>query len=115
MAQQNWIYKNEHGPDYEIGLYQGDQSGHVMIYIGQQIIKIDFSVFTEKIYHFQLGAELVALIINYGEKGKYKLIHETTGKEIPFIPKSDTYPIKYIIATVLVFTAILGIIFYVYK
>jgi hypothetical protein len=110
MSQHNWIYKNENGPDYEIGLYHGDKSGHVMIYVGQQIIKIDFSVFTEKKYHFQLGTELVALVINYGEKGKCKLLSEKNGKEIPFLPKED-YPNKYMVGTALVFFIILIIVF----
>jgi hypothetical protein len=53
MAQRLWYYKNEYGPDYEIGLYHGDKSGHVMIYVGQKIVKIDFSVFDNKNYHFK--------------------------------------------------------------
>jgi hypothetical protein len=114
MAQRHWTYKNENGPDYEVGLYHGDSSGHVLIYVGQQIIKIDFSVFDEKKYHFQLGTELVALIVNYGQKGSFKLFNEKTGKEIPFYPKSDAIPLKYIVAIVLIIAVILGIIYYVF-
>lgn len=113
MAQRNWTYKNENGPDYEVGLYHGDDSGHVMIYVGQQIIKIDFSVFDEKKYHFQLGTELVVLIVNYGQQGSFILFNEKTGKEIPNNLGSD-FPKKNILLMALVLMACLIVVFMMY-
>ncbi len=112
MAQHLWYYKNEYGPDYEIGLYHGDKSGHVMIYVGQKIVKIDFSVFDNKNYHFQLGSELFNLAIIFGQKNKYVLINENTGKAVPFALKNK-YPVKHILASIGICLVLIVLIYFI--
>ena len=80
-----WKYKNVSGTDYDINLYHGDISRHVIVYIGQEIIKIDFSVLGDKEYSFMLGEELFKLSIEY-IKGKTNYTLINVGKEQKILP-----------------------------
>ncbi|MBK8828826.1 MAG: hypothetical protein IPO26_19710 [Saprospiraceae bacterium] len=80
-----WKYKNLSGTDYDINLYHGDISRHVIVYIGQEIIKIDFSVLGDKEYSFMLGEELFKLSIEY-IKGKTNYTLVNVGKEQKILP-----------------------------
>ena len=85
MPQVFWKYKNLSGTDYDINLYHGDISRHVIVYIGQEIIKIDFSVLGDKEYSFMLGEELFKLSIeNIKGKTNYTLLN--VGKEQKILP-----------------------------
>jgi len=111
MAQHSWLYKNKIGIDYEVSLYHGDNSGHVLIYSNQAIIKIDFSVKTAKNFSFILGEELFELSFML-EKGLplYKLINKDTNKTISKI-ETNSYPRQHIHIAVLLVLAICIIIF----
>ena len=85
MPQVFWKYKNLSGTDYDINLYHGDISRHVIVYIGQEIIKIDFSVLGDKEYSFMLGEELFKLSIEY-IKGKTNYTLVNVGKEQKILP-----------------------------
>lgn len=85
MPQIFWKYKNLSGTDYDINLYHGDISRHVIVYIGQEIIKIDFSVLGDKEYSFMLGEELFKLSIEY-IKGKTNYTLINVGKEQKILP-----------------------------
>ncbi len=85
MPQIFWKYKNVSGTDYDINLYHGDISRHVIVYIGQEIIKIDFSVLGDKEYSFMLGEELFKLSIEY-IKGKTNYTLVNVGKEQKILP-----------------------------
>jgi len=85
MPQIFWKYKNVSGTDYDINLYHGDISRHVIVYIGQEIIKIDFSVLGDKEYSFMLGEELFKLSIEY-IKGKTNYTLLNVGKEQKILP-----------------------------
>lgn len=85
MPQIFWKYKNLSGTDYDINLYHGDISRHVLVYIGQEIIKIDFSVLGDKEYSFMLGEELFKLSIEY-IKGKTNYTLVNVGKEQKILP-----------------------------
>lgn len=60
-----WKYQSAEGQIYSVGLYHGDESGHVLIYCGKEIVKIDFNVLYSKSYSFYLGDELFGLEIDY--------------------------------------------------
>ena len=85
MPQVFWKYKNLSGTDYDINLYHGDISRHVIVYIGQEIIKIDFSVLGDKEYSFMLGEELFKLSNEY-IKGKTNYTLLNVGKEQKILP-----------------------------
>lgn len=89
MPQVFWKYKNVSGTDYDINLYHGDISRHVIVYIGQEIIKIDFSVLGDKEYSFMLGEELFKLSIEY-IKGKSVYTLVNVGKEQKILPFGES-------------------------
>ena len=92
MAQRIWLYKNLNGAVFEIGLYHGDESGHVMIYVGKEILQIDFNVKIKKDYRFMLDDELFKLTYYPDKPYKYELFNETQHKEIPLIGKALRNP-----------------------
>jgi len=51
------------GEDYSLGLYHGEESGHLMVYLNESILIIDFNILTDKTYHFYIGHELMELKI----------------------------------------------------
>jgi len=53
---------------FEIGLYHGDDTGHVMVHCNGKIIIIDFDIKEEKQYSFYLGPELFNLDFKNGDK-----------------------------------------------
>ena len=64
MAQKTWQVKpqNTQRP-YEVGVYHGERSGHLVIYINSKIFKIDFFVKDNQMYSFMLDGELCELYI----------------------------------------------------
>lgn len=114
MAQHSWIYKNKVGMDYEVSLYHGDQSGHVLIYSNQAIISIDFSVKKDKVFSFMLGEELFELSFTF-EKSLpiYQLKNTVTNKTISKLDTTN-YPkqhIKFAVISVIVLGILVFLIF----
>ena len=61
MAQQSWLYADDGGTHYNIGLYHGDESGHVIVYCNGAIVVVDFSIKSKKDYSFYVGEEFFEL------------------------------------------------------
>lgn len=84
MPQIFWKYGNLSGTDYEVSLYHGDTSGHLILYCGIEILKIDFSVKSDREYSFILGEELFKLNVKiHNSITKYQLVNTTKNKIIP--------------------------------
>lgn len=64
MSQLNWTVLDDFGRKYDVGLYHGDASGHLMVYCNANVMIIDFNVFKDKKYSFYLGEELCELNVN---------------------------------------------------
>jgi len=64
MAQTQWTYNGPSGRSYQIGLYHGDESGHVIIYCNNNILTIDFDVKEDKSYSFYLEKDLCELSLS---------------------------------------------------
>ncbi|MEZ5042949.1 MAG: hypothetical protein R2828_23845 [Saprospiraceae bacterium] len=58
MAQFNWTYLADNGRQYQVGLFHGDSTGHLMIYLNTKVIIIDFQVLETKTYSFFIEEEL---------------------------------------------------------
>ncbi len=58
MAQVSWNLRSNTGNFYQIGLFHGDRTRHVVLYCNNRIIQLDFKVFEEKTYSFYLDDEL---------------------------------------------------------
>lgn len=63
MSQLNWVFLDDFGKRYEIGMYHGNNTGHLMVYCNSNVILIDFNVLESKLYSFYLGEELCELEI----------------------------------------------------
>ena len=67
MAQQSWTYADDAGLYYNIGLYHGSPSGHVIVYCNSDIMVIDFSILDTKKYSFYVGEEFFELNLELEE------------------------------------------------
>ena len=92
MAQRSWLYKNSIGLFTEIGLYHGEESGHLLIFVGREILKIDFTVKDENDYHFMLDEEEFRLSFKPDTVKKYELYNESQQMLIPLIGEMDKNP-----------------------
>lgn len=85
MAQIFWNIPNTSGPDYEVGLYHGEKSGHVIIYSGTAILRIAFAVTTTASYSFLLGETLYMIRLTHTEE-EWKYMIESAADGQQFIP-----------------------------
>jgi len=67
MAQQNWHINGGLGYKHIIGIYHGDQSGHVVVHCNNQVLLLDFNVLHPKSYKFFIDQELCELNIDQKE------------------------------------------------
>jgi TRAP-type mannitol/chloroaromatic compound transport system permease small subunit len=67
LAQQIWNMTDISGDEYSLGLYHGEESGHLMVYLNESILIIDFKILNDKTYHFYIGHELMELKISKRE------------------------------------------------
>ena len=113
MSQTNWTYCNKLGQIHKIGLYHGDESGHVVLYCNNQIVTIDFSVDNQKTYAFYINNDLLEVSLQKGlEAYEYDLkINNKAAEdiELPF-PHTTTTDIVYAgLAGLMFFSIIFGL------
>jgi hypothetical protein len=107
MPQVSWIYNTSEGQRYQVGLYHGDTSRHLLIYSQSNIIKIDFNVDRDTTYSFMLGEDLVTLKIYWIES----VPHYTLNEDRPsLINQKSTKPWNDIIKAVLLLLVLVNII-----
>lgn len=112
MAQKFWKYTNIAGSEYIVSLYHGADTGHIVLYSGQEIIKIDFSVYSDKKYFFMLDEDLIELqIIFEDNKVRYVLINENTKKEIPVFKNTNHRLPEKVTWVVLIILGLLFVLF----
>ena len=63
MSQMSWTYIADDGARYDVGLFHGDRTGHLLVYCNARIVVIDFSVLASKNYSFFINDELCDLVI----------------------------------------------------
>ena len=71
MAQMNWVYLDNRGGRHRVGLYHGDQSGHVMLHCNMRVVQIDFSVKETKMYSFFIEDELCEVMLERQPDGRF--------------------------------------------
>ncbi len=52
MSQITWTYVDDDGYSHKVGLFHGDNSGHLLVYCNTRIVVIDFGVMASKNYSF---------------------------------------------------------------
>jgi hypothetical protein len=108
MSQANWTYYNKLGQVHKIGLYHGDESGHLVLYCNNSIVTIDFYVEEKKkTYSFYINNDLCEVSLNKGiEAYEYDLkINNESAKDIPEPPPAAT-------TTDFVYIGLVGIMFF---
>lgn len=58
MNHYTWTYVAGEGRNYNVGLFHGNKTGHVLIYVGTKIVTIDFGVLDSKEYTVFIEDEL---------------------------------------------------------
>ncbi len=84
MGQQVWTFNDITGTNYTIGLYHGEDSGHVIIYQNNNILIIDFNIVYTKHYHFYIGHELMILSILTNQEEFIYLLSVDTESNTPY-------------------------------
>ena len=70
MSQFTWTYIDDDGDRHRVGLFHGDNTGHLMVYCNTRIVIIDFYVTTSKNYSFFINDELCDIAIEEND-GKF--------------------------------------------
>lgn len=67
MSQMTWTYIADDGGRHKVGLFHGDNTGHLLIYCNARIVVIDFGVKTSRNYSFFIDDELCDIEIEEKE------------------------------------------------
>ncbi|HMQ48603.1 MAG TPA: hypothetical protein PKA00_14130 [Saprospiraceae bacterium] len=111
MAQFVWTYVNDSGKRYQVGLYHGDQSGHLVVHCNSSVVLIDFNVLETKIYPLFLDEDLFDLTIEKKD-GQFRYGFELNKKaDIPSNQERKTRDKKHWKQTLLFFGGMLILVF----
>jgi hypothetical protein len=63
LAQRNWQLDHGLGRQHIVGIYHGQDSGHVVVHCNNKVLVLDFNVLQAKTYSFFIDQELYELAI----------------------------------------------------
>lgn len=113
MAQTGWVWVDNKGNKYRVGIYHGDQSGHVAIHCNLRIVQIDFSVQDSRTYTFFIDEELCEIRLEKHKNGRFSYdfqINKTANTPRNQIRKADERQIRrhlgWFVGGVIVFLAV---------
>ena len=69
MGQQSWTMVDDFGGIYDIGLYHGERSKHVIIHINRFPVIVEFNIKESKKYSFYAGHELCEIDLKKHQTG----------------------------------------------
>lgn len=61
MSQSSWTYYDPSYGTQTVGVYHGDDSGHLVVYCNNKVVMIDFKVKNNKSYSFYINDCLIEL------------------------------------------------------
>ena len=64
MPQQGWNITGIQGTTYKLGLFHGDDTGHVVLHCNDRVVAIDFGVRESRTYSLFLDEELCEVSID---------------------------------------------------
>ncbi|NOT36775.1 MAG: hypothetical protein HOP11_05310 [Saprospiraceae bacterium] len=114
MGQQVWDMDDISGEHFTLGLYHGEETGSLMLYLNNDIFLIDFKILDNKTYNFFLGNEFMKLSINKISSGyEYRL---EVDKETPTplneaVKKAEDEERNILLVVLIVLSVILAILF----
>ena len=116
MAQMNWVYLDNRGGRHRVGLYHGDQSGHVMLHCNMRVVQIDFSVKETKMYSFFIEDELCEVTLEVQPDGRFgydfqvnKNVDTPRNRERKADNRRDNRQVAWFVAG---FVALLAVVFF---
>lgn len=107
MSQLSWTLLDDFGQQYEIGLYHGDRSKHVLIHINRKPIVVDFSVKETKQYSFYVGHELCEMKIEKDTDQYYYYFNTNQNADTPLNLARKQQSRKYFMFIIVIGVAIL--------
>ena len=87
MSQSVWTYYDPSHGKQTVGVYHGDDSGHLVVYCNNRVIMIDFKVKQSKSYSFYINKSLIELKL---EKNAGTFDHDFNNT----LPKSEIEIVK---------------------
>lgn len=81
MSQWSWTYYDPNQGTQTVGLYHGDQSGHLMVYLNREVVIVDFKVRQSKSYSFMVNENLIKLNLDKSN-GKFLYNLEKTNPRV---------------------------------
>lgn len=116
MAQMSWVYLDNQGGQHRVGLYHGDQSGHLMIHCNLRVVQIDFSVKDTKMYSFFIEDELCEVTLERLPNGRFaygfevnKTVDTPRNRERKANNRRDNRQVAWFVAG---FVALLAVVFF---
>ena len=91
MSQFNWTLLDDAGHRFDIGLFHGNRTGHLIVFCNKKIVVIDFNVLETKTYTFFVEDELCNLEVELKDnKWHYGLkIDEKTATPLNILRKKE--------------------------
>ena len=76
MSQMSWTYIADDGARYDVGLFHGDSTGHLLVYCNARTVVIDFSdlVIEEKDGKFLYGFKVDEVTDTARNRGRRKML-----------------------------------------
>ena len=71
MAQLSWVLLDSHGGQNRVGLYHGDNTGHLVIHCNLRVVQIDFSVKESRTYSFFVEDEFCEVSLQREPDGRF--------------------------------------------
>lgn len=96
MAQHHWDYQDDTQQPYQISIYHGDQSGHVIIYSNKYILFLDFNIKDDKVYSFYLGNDLLKLAITKKNIGYQYALKSDKNQKLIYPLEEGNFPRRHI-------------------
>lgn len=123
MSQLHWSYKDKDNLVHNIQLYHGAESGHIMIYVNQKIVLIDFHIQSDKSYGFFIDSVFFELFISGSLRSySYKLVSDNQTMAYTDLEKEEIYrELKQkritliIVFTIFTISILLSIVYYSFK
>ncbi|MBK9255557.1 MAG: hypothetical protein IPM42_08730 [Saprospiraceae bacterium] len=123
MSQLHWSYEDTDKLLHNIQLYHGAESGHLLIYVNDKIVLIDFHIQSDKTYGFYIESVFFELFIS-GNPGNYsyKMVKGNSILDYTDLEKKETYRdlmhkrITWIfVITIVILSILLTIAYYSFK
>jgi len=92
MSESRWTFYDPQAGTQTLGIYHGNESGHVVVYHNNDIVIIDFEIFQPKTYSIQFNNSLITLSIEQEEDGYgYSFDRESLYPEPSTLDKFKSY------------------------